>query len=406
MIASQNQTASVLVASSTEMESDFEELRGDNSAQSLLMPFIYIFFTLTGLIGNALVASMLVRIFLSGTFLHVYVYVCALCAVDFVFLLTGPITVTHMIVGTWVFDSTLCKVMFFCEGMHKSLSIYVLVGLTGDRFLAVCHPLSGAQHRNVRAAGAYVGLSCLALALTNAPLYLYSEISAFDLGEATDNLSSSVCSLNFPSIGVVAGDAPMEPLGNSSILYYESPDLGESGAPERGFASIWTSFGTYYILFMFLCYHLLPGVLILGFTGLIFARLRQQFRANHRRSSTKTRVAKLIFAVVVLYFSCWSPFWVLQMFIRFSGVSPRDNEELVVVATVIYTLPFLHANANAVLYAFLNKSLRQAYKRAHTATNLRQSRARLVPPDRNLAGTNGSTEPLTKATPPVPQSPC
>lgn len=330
-----------------------EESMTVSSTRRILMPYIYTFLTATGLLGNGLVAIVLIQILRSGRFSHVYVYLLSLCVIDVLFMLTGPITITHMIVGSWIFDSNMCKLMFFSEGMHKSLTVYLLIGLTGDRYLATVYPLSSKVKRTIRAALIYVTLSSISVTIANTPLCAFAEITTYELEQQDFNQTLTLCNLHFPTLA--SFDNAYLESNQSSQLYYES-----TNALDKGIPSVWESSGTFYFIFMFGFYHLFPGCLILYFTVKILGRLPKKITGNRRQNASKRRVISLVFAVVILYFSCWSPYWVLQMFIRFSGVDPRDHDSVVTIATIIYTLPFLHSNMNAVVYAFLHKNLKQA----------------------------------------------
>lgn len=313
--------------------------------QHLTVPIIYILLACSGLLIYGLVTCIIVNTLIAKAFIHVYVYVGALSLIDIVFLLTTPVTITHMLTTTWTFAQSTCKFIFFCEGLHKSLSICLITGLTGDRYLAVCHPLKFSYLRTPKAAVCFVIISALTSALVSFPLLWFAQLSPGWVQK-----SAVICGLQFPTLHYTNEHF------NSNLLF-ESPS-------HAGISSVWLSSGTYYILLICLVYYVLPGVLVIFFSWQICRSVGRHIRfdSGERKSSAdRSRVIKLVFAVVVLYFACWTPFWLLQLFIRFSGMSMADRH-LAVLAKVIYTLPLLNANMNAILYTFLNKCLRQSYK--------------------------------------------
>lgn len=341
-----------------EYEEDIPE-PGKTLISRLIMPVIYGIFSFTAVVGYSMVVYILANIIVSRAFLHVYVYVAALSLTDVLYLCTTPLTIIHMLENTWSFGENVCKFMFFCEGMHKCFSICLLVGLTADRHLAICHPLSSRPKRTIRAALKFVFISFITTALINSPFISFAKLSEISL----DSESSVICGLQFPSLFQML--TKLELFTNSSendtAHFFETPNDG-------GILTIWMSFGTYYMLFMFLCYHLLPGALIVYFSIRMCIGIDHQYRSTQRRSSKRSRVLKLIFAVVVVYFLCWSPFWFLQLFIRFAGMAVNDKI-MAVIAKIIYTLPLLHVNLNSVFYTFLNKCLRQSYRRSFRPTS-------------------------------------
>lgn len=312
---------------------------------------VYGFLTVFGIFGNCLVIFVILRIlFCSTGFIQVYIYTLSLSLVDLTFFLSAPFIIINMVSGEWLFDIGICKLMFICEGLNKGLSVYLLTVLTGDRFLAVCFPLRSQHYRTPRASLIAVMFCCGFVILANAPLYIYSELTEIR-HPATPNLTIKFCHIDFP-------------LFESSNVSLTKRN-GTDQAGERQ-SSIWERFQTYYTLFMLAFYHIIPGGLIVVFSALIHRKVRHSIKKLHKRSSNKGRVTRSIFSVVIFYFSCWTPFWLLQIFIVFMGLDNKRTEVLY-SAVVLYGLPYLNSAINPILYTFLNKNLRKTYGNAKEA---------------------------------------
>lgn len=303
----------------------------------IVLSGVYIVFTALGLIGNGVVITMIVRVLWSRRMvINVYVYVLCLSAVDFVFLATGPMTIAFMIHGNWTYGAALCKIAFSCEGLNKTMSIYLLVILSADRYLAVCKPTTSARYRSIKAASTALFILFTCVLITNVPIYKYATVTS----RAMENDSGSIayCAMLFPKLNETGSDA--DP---------------------------WNHFGSYYTLTLVACYYVAPAALICFFYVKILGRLKDQYKALRKRSSTSRRlkVTMSILSVIAFYFICWSPYWLLQMIIQFFPHITTTSEEAQVVflylATSIYTLPYVNSSIDPILYAFLNKRLRKAY---------------------------------------------
>lgn len=302
----------------------------------IVLSGVYIVFTALGLLGNGVVITMIVRVLWSRRMvLNVYVYVLCLSAVDFVFLATGPMTIAFMLHGNWTFGTVLCKIAFFCEGLNKSMSIYLLVILSADRYLAVCKPTTSARYRSIKAASIALLILFTCVLITNVPIYKYASV----VSRAMDNESGiAYCGMLFPKLN----------------------ETGSDNDP-------WNHFGSYYTLTLISCYYVAPAALICFFYVQILGRLKEQYKALRKRSSSSRRlkVTMSILSVIAFYFICWSPYWLLQMIIQFFPHVTMASEEAQVVflylATSIYTLPYVNSSIDPILYAFLNKRLRKAY---------------------------------------------
>lgn len=364
----------------------------------LVLGGVYIILVTVGLLGNAMVIAMVLRVMCSkGLVTNVYIYVICLSSVDFAYLATGPFLISYMITGTWIFGKAICHIVYICEGLNKTMSIYLLVVLSGDRYLAACRPTTSSRYRSVKAAIIAIIALSVGVSLSNIPIYLYTEV------KPSPHLPNCYqCGIWFPMINGGGGGGgsklPSSRLPNNSTLNIDltlseqktnitlnllwissNSSFNDHGAIEP--AGTWTHLGSYYTLFLITVYYLLPAALILLFYSQIIKRLRQQYRLIRKKSTKRNKVTKSVLAVISFYFICWTPYWFLQSIITFFPHIQYSSAEVmnvfVYLATSIYTLPYVNSCIDPILYAFLNKHLWVAYA---ASTRRRMKRNGKLPP--------------------------
>lgn len=128
------------------------------------------------------------------------------------------------------------------------------------------------------------------------------------------------------------------------------------------YCSTWEDTRTYYFLIIFVSYYCVPAVLILTFYMLLLRRLKKQDDKNllQKRSWGRGKVTKSILLVILFYFFCWTPYWVVHV-LMMTGVELPDWQQH--LQNAIFTLPYLNSAFNPVFYGWLNQRLRQTYCR-------------------------------------------
>lgn len=122
-------------------------------AATLTVILLYSTLAITGLLGNLwvmfTVSSQLVgcsipvpssrhRPLKTVIQASAYIYLLLLSVVDLISFVSVPLLVTDIIENRFPFGIGLCKLLFLCEGMNKSLSPLVLTALSIDRSVCCC----------------------------------------------------------------------------------------------------------------------------------------------------------------------------------------------------------------------------------------------------------------------------
>ncbi|CEF59690.1 G protein-coupled receptor, rhodopsin-like family and GPCR, rhodopsin-like, 7TM domain-containing protein [Strongyloides ratti] len=309
-----------------------------------------------GFIGNSYVIYMIINVISSLSFFgygkpctgiqnqnsqHVYIYVLGLSFADLLLISHLPFLIIELKQGQWTYGTILCKVFYFGESVNKLLSSFIMTVLSWDRFLAACYSLNSLKIRTTKTA-ILVLFGCFTVAtLLLTPVLLNAKVSEIKYN----------------------GDMIKK-------CYFEA--------------------GSYFLFYSFLFGYCLPAIFIIFFYTKVLIKIRSSAKkfhtaivncsANVNRNIVKQgsmsnitsfggtriqQVTKRIIAVVVFYFICWTPYWVLN-FLIFTGLMFKIAPQYVVSVIMFssHLLICFNSMVNPFLYALINCELRQQHYKA------------------------------------------
>ena len=216
-------------------------------------------------------------------------------------------------------------------GVSVSASVFTLMVLSVDRFLAIRHPMTFRSYSTSRYAICI--LTCLWILATSImiPLVLVRQIHTIQLTHHVEPLH--VCT------------------------------------------EIWKhAYGRrIYDCLLFVFMFVMPGCFITASYSLIGCKLWTEKQQIHRRDSQagreqtekvmsgRRRVARMLAALAVVFACCWLPYHIHSLYLDFSKL----QDVTAAVEALPFTILLGHANSsfNPILYCFMNKSFRKATAR-------------------------------------------
>lgn len=84
---------------------------------------------------------------------------------------------------------------------------------------------------------------------------------------------------------------------------------------------------------------------------------------NERSRAAKKRVIKMLFAVVLEFFFCWTPLFVLQTWMTLDLEHAQNNLSQFIL-TAAFLLSYISSCCNPITYCFMNKNFRNGFKSA------------------------------------------
>ena len=80
-----------------------------------------------------------------------------------------------------------------------------------------------------------------------------------------------------------------------------------------------------------------------------------------RNRAAKIRVIRMLFAVVIEYFICWTPLYVVQTWKSFDSLSLTQHFSNLTLS-LVFMLAYVSSACNPVTYCLMNKNFRQSFR--------------------------------------------
>uniref|UniRef100_A0AAF5PIV8 G-protein coupled receptors family 1 profile domain-containing protein n=3 Tax=Wuchereria bancrofti TaxID=6293 RepID=A0AAF5PIV8_WUCBA len=333
----------------------------------LIFSISYFLLFLFGTIGNGSVIVMIVNVLTAtrrkglnsvrvnpSNTLHVFIYILGLSVVDFLVIMHLPFLIIDLLYGQWLFGKVMCKFYWFGESVNKLLSSFIMTVLSWDRYLAVCSPIKSIRMRRTTIA-CFVLLLCSSLAvILLLPVVMNATVVHVDVQTGSLIIGNQNDTLHLDQHNHQQHKHHHHHITQTKCIFEESNPT--------------------FMYYTFACGFLLPALLITYFYLNVIIRLHKSVANVHQHSFiTKQRnanmrirqVTKRIVAMILFYFFCWIPHWALNLLAHF---------ELIVVSWSTLTLSSIffaahllvcfNSAVNPILYALINRELRQQHTKA------------------------------------------
>uniref|UniRef100_A0A4Y0BN57 G_PROTEIN_RECEP_F1_2 domain-containing protein n=1 Tax=Anopheles funestus TaxID=62324 RepID=A0A4Y0BN57_ANOFN len=284
----------------------------------------YFIVFIVGLVGNSFVIAVVFRAPRMRTVTNFFIVNLALADV-LVIVFCLPATLMSNIFVPWMLGWLMCKTVPYIQGVSVAASVYSLIAVSLDRFLAIWWPLK-LQITKRRARFMIVCIWIIALSST-VPWALFFEL------------------------------VPIIPEAPDIKLCVEVWPPGTDGA-------------LYFLLANLVACYLLPMTLITICYILIWIKVwrrsipgdSKDAQMDRMQQKSKIKVVKMLVVVVILFVLSWLPLYVIFARIKLGGALESSEEELLQIATPIAQwLGASNSCINPILYAFFNKKYRKGF---------------------------------------------
>lgn len=309
---------------------EFAEFTGFTLTLCVLYGILFCF----GIVGNLWVVSVVMYILKSfrcclAQNQNIFLYILSLSIVDAMVLMTLPMLVCDIYFVRWIFGGYLCKMYWMIESVNKIMSKFILTAMSFDRFLAVCKP--NRQHciRTSKGTGVVLLFIAVIVVISMYPVYVHAQEIFFD----------EVYLLNNQTITS----------HRSKCVLHMSDDLTLS-----------------FTVYLFIVGFCIPSVLIIYFYCRILLELYLHAKGMHSASTTSgstshinlRRVTCATFMLILIYFVCWAPFWFTVLY---AAYDPEEEPSVgeVYLMYFVHLLVYINSSVNWILYAFLNRNLKE-----------------------------------------------
>ncbi|XP_011260790.1 neuropeptide SIFamide receptor [Camponotus floridanus] len=299
-----------------------DRLYRHSMAMSAVYCVAYVVVFVVGLIGNSFVIAVVYRSPRMRTVTNFFIVNLAVADV-LVIVFCLPATLMSNIFVPWILGWFMCKAVAYIQGVSVAASVYSLVAVSLDRFLAIWWPLK-CQITKRRARMMIVVIWFIALTMTSPWLLFFDLVSIYE-----DDPDLRLCLETWPH-------------------------------PEDG--SLFFLIGN-----LLLCY-VLPMILISLCYILIWIKVWRRHiptdtkdaQMERLQQKSKVKVVKMLVVVVILFVLSWLPLYVIFAVIKLDVV--QEEDEILPIATPIAQwLGASNSCINPILYAFFNKKYRRGF---------------------------------------------
>ncbi|XP_030370873.1 allatostatin-A receptor isoform X2 [Scaptodrosophila lebanonensis] len=314
----------------------------------VLVPICFGIIAVTGFFGNLLV--ILVVLLNKNMHSTTNLLIVNLAVADLLFVIfCVPFTAVDYVMQYWPFGRLWCRTVQYLICVTAYASIYTLVLMSIDRFLAVVHPIRSRQLRT-------------------------EHITKI----AICTLWTVVLTVSLPAI--FAHNVLHDIKKN---VTYASCQFIENEILDRR---------TFHTCF-FVSSYLLPLMIISGLYVRMIMRLWRQgsgVRMSKESQRGRKRVTRLVVVVVIAFASLWLPVQLILV-LKSLDAYHADTMFLVILQIVAHTLAYTSSCINPLLYAFLSDNFRKAFYKAINCSNRYQNYTSDLPPPRKTSCARTST---------------
>ncbi|KAG5321952.1 OX2R protein, partial [Pseudoatta argentina] len=323
----------------------YNSFHGSN--KDYLLIILYIPTVLVGVIANIFVIIVVCKYHLKSVTNY---FVINLSMADLlVATICMPMTISQEISMSWNHSEFLCKLTSYLQSVGVTASIYTIMAMSIDRYLAIRNPMILryiCNHKNITLVIVSIWLASMAFFITIYGAMRLQNPMTEVINKALDLMASENITHNSIS--------PIPPGFNMCI-----EDFMLLGIKRDVFGSIHFVFST-----AIPCLVVLLAYSMIGFTlwskkppfdydNRESASSRQSSKLRHERK----RVALILLFLAILFALCWMPYNIAKFLIDLDVIGPSTSTN----NTLKYFLFLGHANSalNPVVYCWMTRNFRQ-----------------------------------------------
>uniref|UniRef100_A0A8C4XD60 Galanin receptor type 1 n=1 Tax=Erpetoichthys calabaricus TaxID=27687 RepID=A0A8C4XD60_ERPCA len=280
----------------------------EGGPEAVIVPVMFGVIFLLGIIGNSLVMVVIGRIKSRRSRSITNTFILNLSIADLSFLIfCVPFQATIYSLPEWIFGAFLCKFVHYFVMVSMLVSIFTLVAMSVDRYIAVVHSKRSPCIRNKK--NASIGV---------AAIWVLSFVFAIPVAQ-------SFCWEVWPNT---------------------------------------TTKQTYKVTILMIGY-LLPLVLITCCYAKVLYHLHKKVKNMSKKSErSKKKTAQTVLLVVAVFLICWMPHHIVAMWVEF-GKFPL-NDASFAFRIISHCLAYGNSCINPIIYAFLSENFRKACQQVFT----------------------------------------
>ncbi|XP_070571363.1 somatostatin receptor type 2-like [Ptychodera flava] len=297
-----------------------------STLMTVMASTIFSMIFVVGVVGNIFTIYVVTRrIKLKST---TSVYILSLACADLLFVLTSPLFAVQFLLGPDnKFGEIGCRLIDAMDIFTMLTGIFTLTVMSVDRFFAVVFPLKAMAYR-LRAVASYV----------NVAVWLISFV------------------FSLPMM-IMVNEVTITNSDGSTVQRCES-------LMDEEFDKVYKT-----VIFVF-AFPLPFFIISVCYLTIVSTLLRKNGSAaiaeTNKSRQSKQRVAKMVLIIVVVFFICWLPFWIIMMLVVYEVITPTPV--LMYLNLALVCLSYINSCANPLLYTLLSHNVRRKLRMRGSST--------------------------------------
>ena len=302
---------------------------------SIVVPIIFSLMFLVGCTGNSLVLYVVASNKNMRSPKNLLITNLAIADLLFIITCVPFSAAAYASPHNWLFGDTFCKIFQTTTYYTALVSVYTLVLISMERFLAISYPIRSISWRTN-------ANSLIAIIITWAVLLVFC-------------------------IPMIFSHSELRTLSNNTYCDF-SENKRISILPES-FDWRWNILR--FKISFFVLGFLLPMLVMSGFYIIMFYTLWKQGPVDERhveRTKKNRKIVKLFLVVVIIFAICWTPIHVIMILRALRSYS--NTPIFITIQIISHVLAYANSCLNPIIYGFLYEPFRQGLK----------FKARMIPP--------------------------
>lgn len=318
-------------------------IEAEERPEAIIVPILFGIIFLVGVIGNTVLIFTVVRNKKMRNTPNIFVV--SLSVGDLLLLLFSvPFASTFYSVTSWPFGEALCKFNEFMQTLSLGVSIFTLTALSGDRYIAIVHPMSKHTGKpTLVTVVTVIGIWILSILLAVTDGYT-SKVEYFSGFHDDNSTNASINDVKLAICMIYPRDYPeWYPKAHSVfrfVVYFVIP-----------------------LLIIGLFYVLMARILIVSSREMPCESMKDSTmnQQQQRQVQARLKVAKVVLSFVVIFVICWLPRHISILLHHHSDV--EFNMFLHVFKITSFCLTYIYSCVNPYALYFLSSQFRKYYHR-------------------------------------------
>ncbi|CAG7725030.1 unnamed protein product [Allacma fusca] len=285
---------------------------------SIVVPILFGIIFIVGLFGNALVVIVVASNQQMRNTTNLLIINLAIADLLFI-IFCVPFTAADYVLSYWPFGDLWCQTVQYLVIVTAYASVYTLVLMSFDRFLAVVYPVASISIRTEHNTLCAIGVTWIIILVSCLPALFAHGVETYSYAYE----EHSVCV----------------------------------------FLSRKYNHTIFQISFMLTSYAIPLALICLLYFGMLFGLWRSVSGSGASRQGLrgKKRVTRMIVVVVGVFAICWLP---IQVVLLLKSIHMYDiNDVTVAIQITSHVLGYMNSCVNPILYAFLSENFRKAFRK-------------------------------------------